>query len=243
MPLILCHSPKGGVGTSFVAAQIAIHLAQRGHDVSALDFTYQDALKLFFGLTPAQPLPLLLDGPADRIAVSGVALFSAHHLCRDAAFLDILARPDHSPFAKDKIYVADVAAGDRETKELLLPHAVLHICPLQPRPGSLAALPKVEPGTPTIDLPKTGFVLNHLDDTHRLSRHTHIFLRELFGNKLLGTIRRDEAINEATAMFEPLARFAPASVALNDMRKLVVAVERQAGLAGDAADIAEELSR
>ena len=62
MPLILCHSPKGGVGTSFIAAQLAIHLAQRGHDVSALDFTYQDSLKLYFGLTPAQGLPSFSSG-------------------------------------------------------------------------------------------------------------------------------------------------------------------------------------
>ncbi|CAM5604014.1 ParA family protein [Sphingobium scionense] len=230
MPLILCHSPKGGVGTSFIAAQLAIHLAQRGHDVSALDFTYQDSLKLYFGLTPAQNLPELNDGSAEQIAVSGVALFSAYGLQHDAAFRDLLDRPDHSPFARKKIFIADVAAGDRETKDMLLPHAVLHICPMHPRPGSLAALPKVEPGTATIDLVKTGFVLNHLDDAHRLSRHTHIFLRELLGSKLLGTVRRDEAVNEASAMFEPLARFAPASVALNDLRKLVIAVEQAAGL-------------
>lgn len=234
MPLILCHSPKGGVGTSFVAAQVAIHLAQRSHDVAALDFTYQESLKLFFGLTPAQTLPELNDGGADPIAVSGVALFSAHHLCRDPGFRDLIGRGEHSPFAGRKIYVADVAAGDRETKEMLLPHAALHICTLQPRPGSLAALPKVEPGTPTIELTKTAFVLNHLDDTHRLSRHTHIFLRELFGDKLLGTVRRDEAVNEASAMFEPIARFAPASVVLSDLRKLTIAVERQCGLPAPA---------
>ena len=238
MPLILCHSPKGGVGTSFIAAQLAIHLAQRGHDVSALDFTYQDSLKLYFGLTPAQGLPELNDGSADQIAVSGVALFSAYGLRRDATFQDLLGKPDHSPFAGKKIFIADVAAGDRETKDMLLPHATLHVCPLHPRPGSLAALPKVEPGTATIDLAKTGFVLNHLDDTHRLSRHTHIFLRELFGSKLLGTIRRDEAVNEASAMFEPLARFAPASVALNDLRRLVTTVEQAAGLVEAAEEAA-----
>ncbi|WP_278988603.1 P-loop NTPase, partial [Sphingobium yanoikuyae] len=113
MPLILCHSPKGGVGTSFIAAQLAIHLAQRGHDVSALDFTYQDSLKLYFGLTPAQGLPELNDGSADQIAVSGVALFSAYGLRRDTTFQDLLGKPDHSPFAGKKIFIADVAAGDR----------------------------------------------------------------------------------------------------------------------------------
>lgn len=238
MALILCHSPKGGVGTSFIAAHIAIHLAQRGHDVSALDFTYQDTLKLFFGLLPSQALPDLNDASADAVAVSGVELFSAHELTRDAGFRDLLERSDKSPFDGKKVYIADIASGDRATKDMLLPHAALHICTLQPRPGSLAVLSKVDPDTATIDLPKTAFVLNHLDDTHRLSRHSHIFLRELFGAKLLGTVRRDEAVNEAAATFEPLARFAPTSVANADLRKLAAVVERQCGLADQPETVA-----
>lgn len=231
MPLLLCHSPKGGVGTSFIAAQLAILLAGRGHEVTALDFTYQDALKLHFGLLPAQPLPNMADHVGEATVVSGVELLSAHDLGRDQAFRNRLGGEGASPFAGERLYIADVAAGDRELKELLLAHALLHICPLHPRPGSLALLPKIQPGTPTIALPKTVFVLNHLDDTHRLSRHSHIFLRELVGDRLIGTVRRDESVNEAAAMFEPIARFAPASVALTDLARLAVAVEQRCGLA------------
>lgn len=230
MALILCHSPKGGVGTSFIAAQLAIALAGKGHDVTAVDFTYQDALKLFFGLLPTQPLMEMGQATSQSMVVSGVELLSAHSLSRDPHFREILARPGHSPFESDKLFIADVAAGDRETKELLLPHAMLHICTLLPRPGSLAALTKVQPGTPTIELPRTVFVLNQLDDTHRLSRHSHVFIRELFGDKLIGTVRRDEGVNEAAAMFEPTAKFAPASAALTDLKTLALAVEARCGL-------------
>ncbi len=230
MPLILCHSPKGGVGTTFIAAHIAMLLAARGHEVTALDFTYQDSLKLFFGLLPAQPLPDMTDQLADAIVVSGVELLSAYQHGRRPAFREQLSRPGALPFGGEKVLIADVAAGDRDMKELLLPHASLHICTLHPRPGSLAALPKVQPGTPTIELPRTVFVLNHLDDTYRLSRHSHVFLHELVGDKLIGTVRRDEAVNEAAALFEPLARFAPASVALADLHKLAVTVEQRCGL-------------
>lgn len=230
MPLILCHSPKGGVGTSFIAAQLAIRLAHQGHDVAAVDFTYQDALKLFFGLLPTQTLMEMGEATNDSMVVSGVELLSAYNLSRDPQFREILMRPGRSPFDGDKLFIADVAAGDRETKELLLPHAMLHICTLLPRPGSLAALTKVQPGTPAVDLPRTVFVLNQLDDTHRLSRHSHVFIRELFGEKLVGTVRRDEGVNEAAAMFEPIAKFAPASVALTDLSKLAVAIEARCGL-------------
>lgn len=230
MPLLLCHSPKGGVGTSFIAAQLAIALAERGHEVTALDFTFQDALKLYFGLLPTQSLPDMVSHVGEATVVSGVELLSAYELGRDAGFRKRMSSDAPSPFDGDRIYVADVAAGDRDTKDLLLPHALLHICPLHPRPGSLATLPKVQPGTPTIELQKTVFVLNHLDDAHRLSRHTQVFLRELVGDRLIGTVRRDEAVNEAAAMFEPIGRFAPASVALTDLAKLAIAIERRCEL-------------
>lgn len=228
MPLILCHSPKGGTGTSFIAAHLAMHLARRGHDVTALDFTYQDTLKLFFGLLPTQPLAEFHSG-GSALAVAGVELFSAYRLSREPDFAEALRR-GKSPFHDGKLYVADVAAGDRDTKELLLPHAKLHVCTLLPQPVSLAALTKVQAGTPTIELPKTAFILNQLDDTHRFSRHTHIFLRELAGERLVGTVRRDEAVNEAAAMFEPISKYAPASAALADIRLVTETIEAELGL-------------
>jgi cellulose biosynthesis protein BcsQ len=230
MALILCHSPKGGVGTSFLTAQIAMLLAQRGYEVAALDFTYQDALKLYFGLIPSQALPDMADRTPDPTVVAGVELATAHRLSRQEGFQRHLATVKKSPFAGDKLYIADVAAGDYDTKNMLMPHALLHVCPLMPRPGSMTVLGKVEPGIPTLDLPKTVFVLNSLDDTRRFSRHSHVFMRELFGPMLAGTVRRDEAVNEAAAMFEPIAKFAPRSVALADLRLLVAELEVRCSL-------------
>ncbi|MGC4251853.1 MAG: cellulose synthase operon protein YhjQ/BcsQ [Sphingobium sp.] len=230
MPLILCHSPKGGVGTTFLAAHLAIFLARQGHEVAALDFTYQDALKLSFGLLPTQQLPEILNPAFDPVVVAGVELFSAYGLRHGRDLTDLFGRENGAFFNRSKIFIADVAAGDRDMKEMLLPHAMLHICALHPRPGSLAALTKIQPGTATIELPKTVFVLNHIDDTHRLSRHTHLFLTHLFGDRLIGTVRRDEAVNEAAAMFEPLDRFAPNSVALADLARLAAAVQRHCDL-------------
>jgi cellulose biosynthesis protein BcsQ len=235
MALIVCHSPKGGVGTTFIAAQIAMQLAQRGHEVAALDFTYQDALKLFFGVMPSQALPEMGAGSPDSTVVAGVDLMSAYKLGRDADFRSLLATPGEAPFAGDKIFIADVASDNLATKDMLLPHALMHVCTLMPQPGSLAALSKVQPGTPTMDLTKTLFVLNNLDDTVRLSRHSNVFMCELFGPMLLGTVRRDEAVNEAAAMFEPIARHTPTSVALTDLNKLVVKLEERYALRVDGA--------
>lgn len=237
MPLLLCHSPKGGTGTSFIAAHLAMHLASQGHDVVALDFTYQDSLKLFFGLLPAQPLAEFHGSHGSALAVSGVEIFSAHQLAHEPAFIAAL-QAGRSPFDDGKVYVADVAAGDRNTRDLLLPHAHLRVCTLLPHPISLAALTKVQAGKPTVELSNTAFILNQLDDTHRFSRHAHIFLRELLGDALIGTVRRDEAVNEAAAMFEPISKYAPASAALSDMRAVAKAIAGRA----DIAQAADQLS-
>jgi len=230
MPLILVHSPKGGVGSTFVAAQLALHLARKGHQVSAIDFTFQDSLKLFFNMLPSQSLLDMVDTQSEALVVSGVSLANGHTLSRDPAFHDLLLQTDGTPFGGDRITIADVASDDRALKALLLPHAVLHICVLMPRPASLATLTKIEPGTPAVELKKTVFVLNHLDDRRRLSRDTHSFVRELFGPQLIGTIRRDEAVNEALAMFEPIEKFAPTSAVLPDLLALCGAVEERCGL-------------
>jgi chromosome partitioning protein len=230
MPLILCHSPVGGVGTTFLTARLALGLAARGHDVTAIDFTYADALKLFFGMLPAQEIPAMTDATTEGIVVDGVELLSGYAAVQSGAFDRLLARLGTSPFADDRIVIADVAAADLALKTRLMPHAALHLCVLVPQPTSLAALAKVQQGTATIDLEQTAFVLNQVDDTRKLSRHSQIFLRALFGDNLIATVRRDEAVNEALASFQPIARYAKQSVVLPDLATLTTAVEARCGL-------------
>jgi len=229
MPLIVNHSPKGGAGTTFLTAQLAMHLAERGHEVTAVDLTCQDSLKIHFGMLPSQTVAGMALDDGDTMVVHGVELLNGHDLTHEKRFLEMLASEEHGLFDPSRITILDVASGDRALKALLLRHCDLHICPLMPFAASLATLPQVEPGTATCDLEKTGFVLNQIDDTRRLSRHTHNFMRELLGDKLLGTVRRDEAINEAQAMFEPIAKFAPWSVVRIDLDRLTDAVERRLG--------------
>ncbi|HXH16233.1 MAG TPA: cellulose synthase operon protein YhjQ/BcsQ [Sphingomonas sp.] len=234
MPLILCHSPAGGVGTTFLTAHLALGLAARGHDVTAIDFTHADALKLFFGMLPVQQIPTMTDGASEGIVVDGVELLSGYAAAQSGAFGRLLAQRSALPFDEDRIVIADVAAADLALKTSLLPHAALHVCVLAPQPTSLAALSKVQPGTPTIDLEQTAFVLNRIDDTRKLSRHSQIFLRALFGDALIGAVRRDEAVNEALASFKPLARYAKQSVVLADLLTLTAAVETRCGFVAHA---------
>ena len=50
MPLICVCSPKGGVGKTTLAANLAYSLARTGSKVLALDFDVQNALRLHFGV-------------------------------------------------------------------------------------------------------------------------------------------------------------------------------------------------
>ncbi len=228
MPLILCHAPTGGVGTSFVAAHLALGLAARGHAVAAVDFTHADALKLFFGMLPTQPVPEIGEAGDEGIIVEGVELLQGHGFVHGGPMRR--GGRGEGVLLGDRLVVADVASADLAARDALLPLAALHLCVLMPQPVSLAGLAQVRPGTATIDLESTDFVLNGVDDTRKLSRHSQLFLRELFGERLIGSIRRDEAVNEALASFQPIARYAPQSVALPDLAALAIAVEARCGL-------------
>jgi cellulose biosynthesis protein BcsQ len=233
MSVVLVHSPKGGVGNSFIAAQLALHLASRGHEVSAIDFTFQDALKMHFGFMPSQTLPEMTDTSAEAVAADGVSLVQGHALGSAPAFRQRLARGRDLPFDPSRISILDVPADDRELVELLLPVAALRICTLIPTAASLAVLPKLGGDTPAMHLANSVFVLNQIDDRQRLSRHTQSFMRDLFGDQVIAAIRRDEAVNEALARFEPIAKYAPSSAVLPDLESFAEAIERRLGLVMD----------
>ncbi|MET0238656.1 MAG: cellulose synthase operon protein YhjQ/BcsQ [Sphingobium sp.] len=233
MTLVLMQSPKGGVGTSFLTAQLALHLAARGHDVSALDFTYQDALKLYLGFVPAQEVPDLADSTADALVASGVSLIQGFNVSRRSVFRQRLSRGLDIPFDQSRISIIDISAHDRELLDLLTPYCALHICTLMPDAGSLAVLHRVGGDAPVMSLEKTVFVLNKVDGRQRLSRHSQGFLRDLLGDQLIASVRRDEAVNEALARFESIAKYAPSSAILPDLVEFALAVEARLGLSSD----------
>ena len=223
MSLIVCHSAKGGVGTTFIAAQLALRIAKRGHAVTAIDFTYQDSLKLHFGLLPKQTLPSLAQGSSQPLAIADVELFHAYKERREAGFFESLER-NGLPVAEDRFLIVDVSANDRQLFDVLYPLADLHIAAMLPDPASLASLTRLHGDSPITGMDCTALVLNQLDDRRKLSRHSHRFVKELFADQLIGTIRRDEGVAEALAMFETLEKAAPHSVAPADLELLTEAV-------------------
>jgi cellulose biosynthesis protein BcsQ len=233
MPLIVCHSPKGGVGTSFVAAGLAQGLSLLGRDVVALDATAEGSLKLYFGLPVDQALPDLEEEVIEHVAVNGVALRSGWRTVHEPDFAEALRSGD-MPFDGETFYVVDVASTDVVTAQVLRRHAALHVCPITPTAMAMAQLPRISPGRPLDKLPNTVFVLNQLDETRRFVRHAALFLGELLGDNLVARIHRDEAVNEAVGMQQTLSRYAPASAALIGLEDLVMAVDARCAAAATA---------
>jgi len=241
MTLILMHSHKGGVGNSFLAAQLALSLVAGGHEVTVLDFTFQDSLKLHLGFSPDQVIPGLPPEAGEPLVAFGIRIRQGYSDIRRPYWREKLLADDDLSVRSNRLYIADVASEDRELLAMLLRHCALHICTLTPTADALATLPRLSDGKPVVALDRTVFVLNKLDDRHRLSRHTESFMRDAFGEQLIGRVRRDEAVNEALARFEPLSRYAPNSAALPDLARFACAVERRLGLAshGNTAEAAE----
>jgi cellulose biosynthesis protein BcsQ len=233
MALILMNSSKGGVGNSFLTAQLALHLAGRGHDVTAIDFTYQDALKMHFGFAPEQRVPELGCEVSEGLVAFGISLKQGHAVARNEEFRERIAAGALIPTQPHAVTIVDVASEDRALIEILGAHCALHVCTLTPTASALATLPKLGEDRPVVAQDRMVFVLNQLDDRYRLSRHSTAFLRDILGEQLIARVRRDEAVNEALARFEPISKYAPHSATLPDLALFAAAVEVRLGLQAD----------
>lgn len=226
MAVIVCHGPKGGSGATFLSAHIAMALGETGRDVAAVSFSRHDTLGLHFGLPPALTLPDLAVPADEAVVANGVDLRRCTKAPRDGDFLTMLRELGWLDATDERLMVLDVPSNETDFAQRLIAEATLHVCPLRTLPDSLALLPQVL--DEARGSRRSTFVLTALDETRRLSRHGAAFARELLGDRILGRVRLDESVPEAIAMLQPLAKYAPSSAALADVRAV-------------AAKIAEEL--
>lgn len=216
MALILVQGLRGGVGSTFIAANLAIGLAQAGRDVSAIDFAVKGTLPLHFGLALDHAVAEVGGNPLEDTSPLGVALRRAGGFAHDGRLAEAIAAGNLG-IGGSAIAIADLSSTDAATRAALLPHAALDIRVLTATAESLSALPAVLDDADD----RTCYLINLADDTRRFGRHTAGFLRELLGERLLGSIRRDEAVIEAGAMLQPLSKYAPSSASLKDVQSLV----------------------
>ncbi|GAM05670.1 MULTISPECIES: cellulose synthase operon protein YhjQ/BcsQ [Novosphingobium] len=221
MALIVCHSPKGGTGNTFLAAHMALGLAEAGADVTVLSMAAHDTLPFHFALPPSTTLSALHAPSEDAVVVSGIDLRHAQNAPNDPDFIPMLKDLGYFQTGRERTLILDVPSCERNLARRLVNHACAHLCALDTAPETLALLPQMFDEAGKGGLSRTSFVINRLDDTRRLARHNAAFVRELMGPRLIGRIRLDESVPESIAMLQTLARYAPSSAALADVRRLV----------------------
>ena len=239
MTLICFASPKGGVGKTTLAANVANELAKGGLRVIALDLDPQNTLRLHFGvpLEDTAGFTHLLAQHPDwrqhaRQTTTGISLLpygfagtdDAIHLAAAVAerpallqqpVQDILSRPDIC-------LVVDTPPGPSPLLSALLPRIDLLITVLLVDATSVSLIPVVEQGaygTGQMDgsAPPMGFILNQFDPRTRLGGVIADGAISRLGDKLLGVVYRDEFVAEAAAAQKVLGNYAPASKAGHDI--------------------------
>jgi cellulose synthase operon protein YhjQ len=247
MPLLCLASPKGGVGKTTLAANLACGLAGLGARVVALDLDPQNALRLHFGVPlhdGAGLMPVLRRRgawqSALRQAAGGVRLLPYGQTDMAAALSDAAmmagAASALTPVVRDiladptTILIVDTPPGPSAAAAAVLPLADMLVTVLLPDATSAAVIPTVEQGRAYGASPPPGlrgrhaFVLNQVNPLSRLSRATTEAVARQLGTRLLGTISRDENVAEAIANQLPVVGYAPCSRAAQDLSQLASVV-------------------
>jgi len=244
MPLICIGSPKGGVGKTTIAANLAHALARAGRQVLAVDFDPQNALRLHFGIPlsdgagflaelPRRPdwrrmarevapgLRLLPHGTVDL--TDALALTQAQD--QDPTLLEV---PLASMLAEPGlIVVTDTPPGPSRALAALVPHAAVVLVALLADGASAAQLPELQTGRflgrgtlGSLFATRLRVVLNEVDPASRLATEVSQSLAQSLGPRLVGAVSRDHAVAEALACQSLIADYAPQCRAVTDFADL-----------------------
>ncbi|WP_192458573.1 cellulose biosynthesis protein BcsQ [Musicola keenii] len=238
MPLICICSPKGGVGKTTVAANLAYTLARSGSKVLAIDFDPQNALRLHFGvaLTDTRGYVAKSGDVADwsqSILTTDENIFLLpygdvteeqrlafeHSLETDPLFLQRgLSTVMNYP---GLVVVADFPPGPGPALKAMTNLADLHLVVMLADTASLSVFPHIEGNKLTGEElnHKKGYylLLNQTDNRRSVSSQVTSFVQQRMADKLIGCVHRDESVAEANASQRSIFDFNPVSAAAFDI--------------------------
>ncbi|GBR34910.1 cellulose synthase operon protein YhjQ/BcsQ [Kozakia baliensis] len=245
MPLICLASPKGGVGKSMLAANIAGQLIQLGiQQIIVIDLDPQNTLRLHFGIPLAQRNGIMaqIESPErwSKMAVrsaSGVFVMpygtmsfedNLHLASSLATRPELLAHPLQF-LASDPLtaVIVDTAPGPSTSLAAVLPVTDLLISVLAPDAASLVLMSEIKSGecygypantTRQQKTLKHGVIVNQVDPLNRLAMTLVQNISSAFSSDLLGVVYRDEHVTEALAAQHLVHDYAPLSRAAADLR-------------------------
>jgi cellulose synthase operon protein YhjQ len=248
MPLIFFASPKGGVGKTTMASNIAVAMRRVGWRVIAIDFDRQNAMRLHFGISPSEKRGFAKDVQASDAGMrevhdtaSGVRVMpfgalgatQANKLERNLEahpgwLAERVARLVDTPRT---LVIADTPPGYSVYASELDKIAAFKVVLLLADAASFSVLPPAEDGKVRVPAGEAGvapvfYLVNQVDYRRRLNRGVLDVLRQLLGNALLGIVHADEAFAEALAFQQPVMDYAPASVAAYDIEQLARSIHQ-----------------
>ena len=248
MAVICVCSPKGGVGKTTLAANIAHGLQRAGGRVLAVDIDPQNALRLHFGIPLAddggyapelgrQDWRIALRRTASGVTVlphgsmdSGARLAMARGLDDNPELLAAMLR--EAAADPGVTIVLDTPPGASRALATVLPLADVILAVLLADGGSVAMLPEIETGRflgrgtmGAMLNARMRFVLNQVHEGSRLSATVATALMRHLGPRLLGMVARDDAVAEALACEQLIADHAPESRAAYDIVEIVRALQ------------------
>lgn len=247
MSLICCVSPKGGVGKTMIAANLAAGLAKYSRvQVIAVDFDPQNMLRLHLGGDLSEQdgfVQSVEDAEVWGNALrqdkkSGVVLLPYGQLSTDR-IIDtdsVLAqRPDFlwKPLLRmaaspNTVVIIDTPPGPSVMLRAILPHVDLLLAVLAADSASLVLYSGIASGKIYSEV-KPGnrrYIINQFDPSTRLGKIVRQGLVDKMGGALLGTVYRDEHVGEALAMQQLVANYAPFSRAASDLEVISERVAR-----------------
>lgn len=257
MPLVCICSPKGGVGKTTVTANLAYALARSGSKVVAVDFDFQNALRLHFGVPISDKRgfcaqsgtlsdwsqfvlkagPNLFVLPYGEVTDEEQALFE-NSLLNDPLFIQrglstVLKLPN-------TVVIADIPPGRNAALHAMQAAADMRIVVLLADTASLSLLPGIEQHkfmtAPVNETVGEYYIVNQSDIRRTLSRDVTHFFEHRLQKKLLGTIHRDECVPEANASQRAIMDISPVSAAAFDIEHINKKIGSILGLSvGDGA--------
>lgn len=238
MPLVCVCSPKGGVGKTTMAANLAHALARGGSKVLAIDFDVQNALRLHFGVPLADTRGFVAKSGessdwSQSILTTGGNIFVLpygevteeqrvefeNNLTRDPNFLarglnTVLNYPG-------LVIIADFPPGPGPALKAMTALADMHLVVMLADTASLSLLPQIENqkmiGAALNQRAGHYFVLNQSDSRRNISRDVTAFMQQRLGDRLMGVVNRDESVAEANASQQSIFDFSPVSAAAFDI--------------------------
>ncbi|AUG98906.1 cellulose biosynthesis protein BcsQ [Pectobacteriaceae bacterium CE70] len=248
MPLVCVCSPKGGVGKTTIAANLAYSLARGGSKVLAIDFDVQNALRLHFGVPVSDERGYV--AKSGEVADWGQSILNTkdnifvlpygsvteaqrqafeHNLEADPQFLrrglsTLLNYPG-------MVIIADFPSGPSAALKAMTDLADLHLVVMMADTASLSLMPHIDDNRmigQALNQKKGHYLLlNQVDNRRTISNQVSAVVEQRMADKLLGSVHRDENVVEANASQRSIFDVSSVSAAAFDIELIE---KRVAGL-------------